>query len=78
MPTFLLDGVKYAVTVTQRQSALERYRAMDDHGLLGMVGMVEQGTMRDPAKIEALIAVCVERKLAKKVETPAATSEAKA
>lgn len=64
MATFVIDGVSYTVTTTQKESAAAKYAKMDNHGILGMVKMVEEGTMRDPEKIAALGEECVKRGLA--------------
>lgn len=64
MATFVVNGVKYTVTTTQQDSALQKYRKMDNHGILGMVKMVEEGKMTDAAKIAALAEVAIERGLA--------------
>jgi len=64
MPTFVVNGVSYTVTTTQKESAAEKYAKMDNHGILGMVKMVDEGTMLNPAKIEALAEECIKRGLA--------------
>jgi len=66
MPTLVVNGVSYTVTTTQKESAAEKYAKMDNHGILGMVKMVDEGTMRDPAKIEALAEECIKRGFAVK------------
>jgi hypothetical protein len=66
MPTkkMVVNGVEYTVTTTQKESSLEKYRRVDNHLILGMLGQVEDGTMKDPVKIEALMEVATERGLA--------------
>lgn len=66
MPTFVVNGVSYTVTTTQKETAAEKYRKMDNHGILGMVKMVDEGTMRDPEKIAALAEECIKRGFAVK------------
>ena len=58
---FEVNGVHYSVSMTQRESAISKYRKMDDHGLLGMVNMIRLGTMTDREKIAAVNEVLVER-----------------
>jgi hypothetical protein len=64
MPTFVVNGVSYTVTTTQKESAAEKYAKMDNHGILGMVKMVDEGTMLNPEKIAALAEECIKRGLA--------------
>ena len=66
MPTFVVNGVSYTVTTTQKESAAVKYAKMDNHGILGMVKMVDEGTMRDPEKIAALAEECIKRGFAVK------------
>jgi len=62
--TFVVNGVRYTVHLTQKESAAQRYAKMDNHGILGMCKMVEDGKMLDPEKIAALNEECVKRGLA--------------
>lgn len=62
--TFVVNGVKYTVHLTQKESAAQKYAKMDNHGILGMCKMVEEGKMLDPDKIAALAEECVKRGLA--------------
>ncbi len=64
MDTFNINGVSYKVTTTQKETALEKYRKVDNHLILGMIKQVAAGDMKDPAKIEALFEVALERGLA--------------
>lgn len=63
MDEFVINGVSYRVTTTQKETALEKYRKVDNHLLLGMIGQVKMGTMKDPEKIKALFEVALERGL---------------
>lgn len=58
---FEVNGVKYSVSTNQKESAIAKYRKMDDHGLLGLVKMIKMGTMTDREKIKAVNEVLVER-----------------
>lgn len=65
MDEFVIDGMHIQVLTNQRQTALEKYRKVDNHLILGMLGQVKKGDMKDPEKIKALLEVAAERGLVK-------------
>ena len=63
MDEFVIDGMHVQVLTNQRETALQKYRKVDNHLILGMLGQVKRGDMKDPEKIKALLEVAVERGL---------------
>lgn len=71
MDKFSINGVSYTIMTTQKETALEKYRKVDNHLILGMIGQVQAGSMKDPEKIKALFEVALERGLvAVEIDSP--------
>lgn len=58
-----IDLSKYTTIRTARETVEEKYRKLDDAGILNLIEMAKNGTMKDLMRIDVAAAIAVERGL---------------